>query len=171
MYTLSDQQIDFMLDDIRAHGIHIEGLQTDLLDHVCIMIEQGLEPDGDFHAYYATVIRAFYRSELREIEDAALLLVRYRHHWVLSRGRFFLLLSLLLIGPFVTYDGFWFMQNGPQNGWGLPMEIWGGTLVFALFPLLFLLVLFLTPERLDPLIPRRSVVLIGMKPLIRVMTP
>ena len=169
MYSLSDQQIDLILDDIRAHGITIESLQENLLDHVCIIIEQELEAGGDFEQCYSRVIRAFYKEELREIEEEALLLVKYGHHWVLRRNAFFLLLSVLLIGPFAGYDLVWFFAHGPATGWVLPVEIWGSTLVFALFPLLFLLVLFLTPERLDPLSPRRSVVLIGMRPFIKVV--
>jgi hypothetical protein len=169
MYSLSDQQVDCILDDIRAKGITIEGLQENLLDHVCILIEQELEAGGSFEACYDRVIRAFYKDELREIEKEALLLVKYRHHWVLRRGSFFLLLSVLLIGPFAGYDLVWLAGHGQETGWQLPMEIWGSTLVFALFPILFLLVLFLTPERLDPLIPRKSVVLIGMKPFISIV--
>lgn len=36
------------------------------------------------------------------------------------------------------------------------ISIWGDTLVWSLLPTLVILVLFLTPERLDPLIPRGS---------------
>jgi len=171
MYRISDQQIDFILDDIRAHGITMESLQYDLLDHACIMIEQNLEDSGDFEQYYATVIRAFYRQELREIEEEALLLVRYGRHWKLSRNSFFLILFAVLIGPFIGYDGVWLAVHGSETGWGLPVEIWGSTLVFALFPLLLFLVLLLTPERLDPLIPRRSLILIGIRPFIKIVPP
>jgi hypothetical protein len=51
----------------------------------------------------------------------------------------------------------------------IPFEIWGSTLVFALFPLLVLLVLFLTPEKLDPLIPRKSKILLGINPFIKII--
>ena len=169
MYSLSDQQIDRILDDIRAHGITIESLQADLVDHICIIIEQELEAGGDFEQCYSRVIRGFYKKELREIEEEALLLVKYGRHWKLSRGVFFLLLFCILIGPFIGYDGAWLAGHGQETGWLLPTEIWGSTLVFALFPLLLFLVLLLTPEHLDPLIPRRSVILIGFRPFIKVV--
>ena len=69
MYTLSDQQVDFILDDIRQHGIQIEDLQQNLLDHICILVEQNLEENGDFEQYYSSVISSFYRQEMREIEE------------------------------------------------------------------------------------------------------
>ncbi len=47
-------------------------------------------------------------------------------------------------------------------------SIWVETLVYALFPVLILLVLFLMPERFDPVIPKKSKVLIGKKPFIQI---
>jgi hypothetical protein len=38
-----------------------------------------------------------------------------------------------------------------------------------LFPVLTTAVLFLTPDRFDPLIPWRSKILIGFKPFIRIL--
>ena len=46
------------------------------------------------------------------------------------------------------------------------VSIWAETLIYALFPVLILLVLFLMPERMDPIIPRKSKILLGKKPLI-----
>ena len=42
-----------------------------------------------------------------------------------------------------------------------PMAIYGDTLVYSFFPVLVWLVLVLTPERFDPLVPRRAKVLIN----------
>ena len=41
-----------------------------------------------------------------------------------------------------------------------PMAVWGDTIVYSLFPLLVWLVLLLTPERFDPLVPRGAKILI-----------
>jgi hypothetical protein len=169
MYCISDQQIDFILNDLQAQGIEIESLRYDLLDHICIIIEQGLEPGGDFEAFYATAIKAFYKRELLEIEEETIFLLTYSKHLALSRNRFFLLLFTVIIGPFIGYDLSWLARSGPAAGWSLPTEIWVPTLVFALFPLLVLLVLLLTPERLDPLIPRKSTILLGLNPFIRII--
>jgi hypothetical protein len=69
MYSLSDQQIDFILKDISARGIRMEDLRLSLLDHICIIIEENLEDDGHFEDFYASTITAFYKNELSEIEE------------------------------------------------------------------------------------------------------
>jgi hypothetical protein len=40
MYPISDQQIEFILRDLEAGGIGTESLRYDLLDHICVIIEQ-----------------------------------------------------------------------------------------------------------------------------------
>ncbi len=53
-----------------------------------------------------------------------------------------------------------------------PASIWGDTLVFALSPIGIWLVLLLTPNRFDPLVPWRSKVDLRWQwPFIRVVTP
>ena len=170
MYQLDDQQVDFIDSDLRQRGIRTESLRLNLLDHICILVEENLGEEDDFHRCYAAVIRSFYKNELRELEEEThLLMVMRKGHLLLNRVQFFLLLFTLLIGPFIMYDLVWMVNAAPVTGWRLPTEIWAGTLVFALFPLLILLVLFLTPDRFDPLIPRGARVLLGYRPLIRIL--
>jgi hypothetical protein len=174
MYCLSEDQIDFIHRDIRRHGIHIESLQQSLLDHICILIEQNLEPDGDFYAFYKQTIPSFYKQELREIEEETLFLLKHKGPFlVLSRNLFFLLLFTVFIGPFIGVDVCWLFfshQAGTQtHGFYLPINIWGPTVTYSLFPLLVLMVLLLTPDRFDPLIPKKAKVLLGGWPFIRVV--
>jgi len=169
MYCLSDKQIDFILSDLSAHGIKIESLQHNLLDHICIMIEQDLEADGDFEEFYATTIKAFYKEELREIEEETLFLLAFKNHLSLSRTQFFLLLFMIFIGSFIGGDILWLLFSTQSTGWNLPFRIWGLTLVYSIFPLLVLLVLVLTPERFDPLIPKKSRILLGINPFIKII--
>jgi hypothetical protein len=169
MYCLSDKQVDLIALDIRERGIHLAGLHENLLDHICIIIEEKLEKEEEFETVYSSVIKSFYRSELKEIEEEALFLEQYGHHRVLSRGLFFTILFTVFIGPFIAYDLLWLINSYAEHGLYLPRNIWGASFVYALFPLLILLVLFFTPERLDPLIPRKSRVLIGMRPFIKIV--
>ncbi|HVU54500.1 MAG TPA: hypothetical protein VHD83_05565 [Puia sp.] len=51
------------------------------------------------------------------------------------------------------------------------LSIWGDTLAWSLYPFLVLLVLYLTPARLDPLIPHGAGIrLDGRKPFIHIIT-
>lgn len=50
-----------------------------------------------------------------------------------------------------------------------PLRIWGDAIVYGLWPLLFVLVIYLIPERFDPLVPRKSKVKLGSKKIIEVI--
>lgn len=169
MYCLSEEQIDFIAIDIRQRGIQLDALHENLLDHICIIIEEKLEKEEEFEIVYSTVIKSFYKSELKEIEEETLFLLQYNRHWVLSRGLFFTILFSIFIGPFIAYDAIWLINSFTEYGWYLPRNVWGASFVYSLFPLCILLVLFFTPERLDPLIPRKSKVLIGIRPFIKIV--
>ncbi len=68
MYQITEKNIDFILEDLYNRGIRTESLRLNLLDHVCILIEENLEEGGDFQQFYATTIKTFYQNELCELE-------------------------------------------------------------------------------------------------------
>src|SRR6478672_6381261 len=85
MYHLSDQQIDYIFDDISARGVEMESLQQNLLDHVCCIIENDLEENGDFESFYKKTIKTFYKDALWEIEEETLLLLTYKNYYVMKK--------------------------------------------------------------------------------------
>ena len=85
MYCLSEQQIDYILNDIGARGVEMESLQQNLLDHVCCIIEQNLEENGDFESFYQKTIKTFYKDELWEIEEETLLLLTYKNYYTMKK--------------------------------------------------------------------------------------
>lgn len=85
MYCLSEKQIDFILDDISARGIEMVSLQQDLVDHVCCIIEQNLEEDGDFEAFYLATISTFYHKELSEIEEETINLLIHKNYYTMKK--------------------------------------------------------------------------------------
>src|ERR1051325_3301165 len=141
MYSVSDQDVDFILDDLLLRGIETESLRYAILDHVCVMIEQGLGEGGNFEEFYLDVIQTFYKVELREIERETKFLIQARGRMVLSRNMFFLLLFVLTGGPFLAY----FVAGVLESGLRVPLQVWGPVVVFPAFPMLVLLVLYLTP--------------------------
>ncbi len=169
MYCLSDQEVDFILKDIVARGIITEDLQYNLLDHICIIIEQNLGQNGDFKEFYSSVIKTFYRYDLSEIEEETRILSAYKHHLVFNRRQFSLLLFSIFLGPFIVYNILWIDINWQSTRWYIPIEIWGNSMAYALWPFLIFLVIFLTPEKYEPLIPRKSTILLGIKPFIKIV--
>lgn len=99
MYLLNDRQVDFILNDIRARGVDMEDLQYNLLDHICCIIEQNLEPDGNFEDFYQKTIPKFYKHGLWEVEEETILLLTFKHYYAMKKIMFAsgLTASLLMI--------------------------------------------------------------------------
>lgn len=170
MATLTDEQVDYILADLHAHGIRLDGLRDNLLDHICILLEQRLEQGGDFEQEYADVIPTFYRKELYELEEEALFIQSLRRpHVVLSRGWFFVCAFALVLSPYIFYVVQWWFHLQPLGHIVDAIDVIGGAAILDVYPLLTLIVLFLTPDRFDPLIPWRSKILLGFRPFIRVL--
>ena len=85
MYCLNEKQIDFILNDIRARGVEMESLQLNLHDHICCIIEQNLEENGDFESFYQKTIKTFYKNELWEIEEETLLLLTHKNYYAMKK--------------------------------------------------------------------------------------
>ncbi len=85
MYRINDRQIDYILNDISARGVGMEGLQLNLLDHICCIIEQELEENGDFEQFYRAVIPRFYKDRLSEIEEETHLLLTNKNYYVMKK--------------------------------------------------------------------------------------
>jgi hypothetical protein len=170
MANLTDEQIDLILADLHAHGIRLEGLRDNLLDHICILVEERLETGEVFEEAYAAVIPTFYRQDLYELEEEALFLASLRGpHVVLGRGWFFVCAFALVLGPWLAYIAQWWFLARPMGDIRSSFDVIGGACVLDVYPLLTVFVLFLTPNRFDPLIPWGSKILLGLKPLIRVL--
>lgn len=86
MYHITDEQIDYMLHDIKQRGVDIEDLQCNLLDHLCCIIEQELEENGDFEQFYLATIQQFYRKELREIQDETINLLTFKNYYAMKKA-------------------------------------------------------------------------------------
>ena len=52
MYCITDEQIEYILNDIRRNGVEMEDLQLNLLDHICCIMEQELKETDDFEQFY-----------------------------------------------------------------------------------------------------------------------
>lgn len=85
MYRISEQQIDFILNDISARGVEMESLQQNLLDHICCIIEHDLEENGDFESFYQNTVKRFYKDALWEIEEETLRLLTFKNYYTMKK--------------------------------------------------------------------------------------
>ena len=134
MYILTDQQIDFIINDISARGVEMESLQQDLVDHVCCIIEQQLEANGDFEHFYKSTIKTFYKKDLREIEEETISLLTNKNYYAMKK----IMIVSGIISAFVLSAGilFKFMH---YPGAGALMTVGIVSFSFIFLPLMFTL--------------------------------
>jgi hypothetical protein len=85
MYVLTEEQIAFILEEIRRNGIESEELQLDLLDHICCVIETEMLPDTNFDEFYRSIIPRFYKRELKEIQEETQLLLTFKNYYAMKK--------------------------------------------------------------------------------------
>lgn len=134
MYKLSDTQIDFILNDISARGVEMEDLQHSLLDHVCCIIEQNLEENGDFEGFYHSTIKTFYKNHLWEIEEETISLLTFKNYYAMKKS---MLISGTVAVSFLTIGIFFKFMHWPGANISIVLGI--GLLSLVFLPLMFIL--------------------------------
>lgn len=85
MYCITDEQIEYILNDIRRNGVEMEDLQLNLLDHICCIIEHKLEEGDDFERFYKQTVRQFYKNDLKEIEEETINLLTFKNYYAMKK--------------------------------------------------------------------------------------
>jgi hypothetical protein len=142
MYPLTEEQIAFILEDIRRRGVETESLQQNLLDHVCCILEEELPPGEDFHAFYQKVITRFFTAGLREIEEETRLLLTFKNYYAMKK-----LMSLtgIISSLAITAGAVFKVNHWPFAGMLLFAGI--GTFALVFLPLMVVLKLKESKER------------------------
>ncbi|MEO6901855.1 MAG: hypothetical protein ABI315_01725 [Bacteroidia bacterium] len=134
MYTLNEQQIDFILHDIKTRGVDIESLQLNLLDHICCIVESELQEDGNFDQFYQQLIPKFFRKDLKEIEDETILLLTFKNYYAMKKAM--IITGITSVTLFIIGSLFKIML-WPGAG---PLLVFGiGSLSLVFLPLMFVL--------------------------------
>lgn len=104
MYSLSEHEVDFILDDIEKQGITTEDVRFNILDHVCCIIENEMSDDRNFNEFYKDTIARFYRKELGEIEEETQVLLTFKNYYAMKRTlKISGIISIILIMIGVTF--------------------------------------------------------------------
>ena len=85
MYNVSDDQVEFILDDIAKRGVTTEDVRYNILDHVCCIIENEFTDGKDFFKFYENTIARFYKKELSEIERETENLLTFKYYYAMKR--------------------------------------------------------------------------------------
>ena len=134
MYCITDQQIEYILNDIRRNGIEMEDLQLNLLDHICCIIEQELKENDDFERFYQDTVKRFYKHTLREIEDETINLLTFKNYYAMKKVM--IASGVFSVSAFIAGSAFKFLY-WPGASMLLTLGIGSFSLLFL--PLLFIL--------------------------------
>lgn len=134
MYQISDQQIDYILNDISARGVEMESLQQNLVDHICCIIEHHLEENGDFENFYQQTIQTFYKDELWEIEEETLQLLTFKNYYTMKK---IMIYSGIFSAAVLSFGIFLKFMHWPGASACILLGVVTGGLLFL--PLLFTL--------------------------------
>ena len=85
MVRVSDEQVDFILHEIEAHGVTIEDLQWNLLDHMCCIIENEMSETDNFDQFFQGLLPRFFNDNLREIQEETELLLTFKHFYAMKK--------------------------------------------------------------------------------------
>ncbi len=112
MQSLTLNQIEKIAGDVTAEGITFSHLHDDLVDHICCMVEEGLNAGLSFDAAYSKVKALYKIKGLRKIQEDTLLLIDKKYRIMKKTMKTIGLVSLALI----TIGALFKIQHWPGAG-------------------------------------------------------
>jgi hypothetical protein len=104
MVKLTDEQVDYVLNEIKARGVTIEDLQYNLLDHMCCIIENEIRDEDDFYQFVNAVFPRFFNENLVEIEKETILLVTFKNYYAMKKTMY--LTSIMVTAFMILFSLF-----------------------------------------------------------------
>lgn len=151
MVSLTDEQVDFINNDITNKGIETEDVRDNILDHVCCIIENEMPLEEDFYVFYEKTITRFYKRNLREIEEETKNLITFKYYYAMRRT---LKITAIATSFLILLGGFFKFQHWP----GASITLFTG---LALFSLVFLPLNIVLKFRDDEEKETRMMLLVG----------
>jgi len=103
MYCITDEQVAYILNDIRRDGVEMEDLQLNLLDHICCIIEQEFKENDDFELFYRQTLKRLCNKDLYEIEVETINLLTFKNYYIMKKSMMIsgtASVALLIFGSF-----------------------------------------------------------------------
>lgn len=134
MFSLTEEQIAFIENDIKVRGITSPDLSIDLLDHICCLIEYKLDEYRNFNIVYQEILLLFGEKGLKEIQDETNRLLTFKHYYIMDKT---MKISGYISSLMILSGAFFKFNHWPGAG---PLMVVGAFFLAVLFlPLLFIL--------------------------------
>lgn len=85
MYSVTEEQVEFILKDIETRGVVLEDLRDNLLDHMCCIIEEEMDEKEDFNVFYESVLPRFFKDNLQEIQVETDNLIKFKNFYSMKK--------------------------------------------------------------------------------------
>ncbi len=134
MYCITDEQIEYILNDIRRNGVEMEDLQLNLLDHICCKVEQEFKENDDFERFYEQVVQQLCSTSLYEIEKETINLLTFKNYYAMKKTMIVsgaISVATLLVGS-IFKTMYW-------PGASILLTLGIGTFSLLFLPLLFII--------------------------------
>ncbi|MFN5418070.1 MAG: hypothetical protein ACK5B9_13510 [Flavobacteriia bacterium] len=141
MRNISDDELDFILEDIKANGVVLEDLQNSLLDHICCIIEHEMPVNEDFYKFYRQILPRFFKKELKELQVETENLLTFKNYYAMRNT---LKISGIVSALFTILGATLKVLHLPGAGFAI---ILGGTLFSLLFLPLMIVLKFKDEEK------------------------
>ncbi len=152
MYKITEEEIDFILEDITKRGIVTEDVRDNILDHVCCIIENELHCKEEFKQFYKDTIARFYKKELCEIEQETKDLLTFKYYYAMKRT---LKITGLISAVLIVLGAILKTLHSPGAGLSI-------VLGFTIFSFIFIPLNIILTFRDDQKISNRIVMTLGM---------
>ncbi len=134
MFSLTEEQIAFIENDIKVRGITSPDLSIDLLDHICCLIENKLDEYRNFESVYQETILLFGKNGLKEIQNETNRLLTFKHYYIMNST---MKISGYISSLMILFGAFFKLNHWP----GASILMVTGVFFFSVLflPLLFIL--------------------------------
>jgi hypothetical protein len=134
MFSLTEEQIAFIENDIKVRGITSPDLSIDLLDHICCLIENKLDEYRNFDTVYQETILLFGKNGLKEIQDETNRLLTFKHYYTMNKT---MKISGYVSSLMILFGAFFKFNHWPGASIMMVFGVFFFTVLFL--PLLFIL--------------------------------
>lgn len=134
MHRITNEEVEFILNDITARGVVLEDLRDNLLDHICCIIEDEMNENQDFFKFYESVLPKFFKEELKEIQLETDNLLKFKNFYSMKK---ILKISGVATVVFTILGAL--LKTSHLPGAGLCIILGGFLLSFVFLPLLIAL--------------------------------
>jgi hypothetical protein len=101
MVRLTEEQVDYIFEDIKSNGVVLEDLRHNLLDHICCILEDEMTESDNFYKFYKKVLPRFFQKELKEIQEETDNLLMFKNYYAMKNT----LKITGLLSSFLTITG------------------------------------------------------------------